>query len=41
MSRDIVVVHTSDVTAVCPVSDAERVKQLLAAVEEKQGLRYS
>ena len=39
--RDSVVVHTADVTMVCPVSDAERVKQLLAAVEEKHGLRYS
>jgi mannose-1-phosphate guanylyltransferase len=39
--RDSVVVHTADVTMVCPVSDAERVKQLLAAVEERHGLRYS
>jgi mannose-1-phosphate guanylyltransferase len=39
--RDSVVVHTADVTMVCPVSDAERVKQLLAAVEERYGLRYS
>ena len=39
--RDCVVVHTADVTMVCPVADAERVKQLLAAVEERHGLRYS
>jgi mannose-1-phosphate guanylyltransferase len=39
--RDSVVVHTADVTMVCPVSDAERVKQLLAAVEERYGPRYS
>jgi mannose-1-phosphate guanylyltransferase len=39
--RNSVVVHTADVTMVCPVSDAERVKQLLAAVEERHGLRYS
>jgi mannose-1-phosphate guanylyltransferase len=26
---------------VCPVGDAERVKQLLAAVEERYGRRYS
>jgi mannose-1-phosphate guanylyltransferase len=39
--RDSVVVHTADVTMVCPVSDAERVKQLLAAAEAKHALRYS
>jgi mannose-1-phosphate guanylyltransferase len=39
--RDSVVVHTADVTMVCPVAEAERVKQLLAAVEERHGLRYS
>jgi mannose-1-phosphate guanylyltransferase len=39
--RDSVVVHTADVTMVCPVADAERVKQLLAAVEERHGSRYS
>jgi mannose-1-phosphate guanylyltransferase len=39
--RDCVVVHTADVTMVCPVGDAERVKQLLAAVEERYGRRYS
>ncbi|MQA33261.1 mannose-1-phosphate guanylyltransferase [Modestobacter roseus] len=39
--RDSVVVHTADVTMVCPVADAERVKQLLAAVEERFGRRFS
>jgi mannose-1-phosphate guanylyltransferase len=39
--RDSVVVHTADVTLVCPVADAERVKQLLAAVEERYGSRFS
>ena len=39
--RDHVVVHTADVTMVCPVADAERVKELLAAVEERYGPRYS
>ncbi|NEM05017.1 mannose-1-phosphate guanylyltransferase [Geodermatophilus normandii] len=39
--RDSVVVATADVTMVCPVSDAERVKQLLAAVEERHGPRFS
>jgi mannose-1-phosphate guanylyltransferase len=38
--RDSVVVHTRDVTMVCPVADAERVKQLLAAVEERYGPRF-
>ncbi|MGY1835186.1 mannose-1-phosphate guanylyltransferase [Blastococcus sp. SYSU DS0510] len=39
--RDSVVVHTADVTAVCPVAEAERVKQLLTAVEERHGRRFS
>jgi mannose-1-phosphate guanylyltransferase len=39
--RDSVVVHTADVTMVCPASDAERVKQLLAAVEDRHGARFS
>ena len=38
--RDSVVVHTADVTMVCPTSEAERVKQLLAAVEERHGSRF-
>jgi mannose-1-phosphate guanylyltransferase len=39
--RDSVVVHTADVTMVCPASDAERVKELLAAVERAHGSRYT
>ncbi|TFV59592.1 mannose-1-phosphate guanylyltransferase [Geodermatophilus sp. DF01-2] len=39
--RDSVVVHTADVTMVCPVAEAERVKQLLAAVEERHGSQFS
>jgi mannose-1-phosphate guanylyltransferase len=39
--RDSVVVHTADVTMVCPVADAERVKRLLAEVEERYGSRFS
>jgi mannose-1-phosphate guanylyltransferase len=39
--RDSVVVHTADVTMVCPVADAERVKTLLAEVEQRYGPRYS
>jgi mannose-1-phosphate guanylyltransferase len=39
--RDSVIVHTSDVTMVCPVPDAEQVKALLAAVEERYGPRFS
>ena len=36
-----VVVCTRDVTMVCPVQEAERVKQLLAEVESRHGPRYS
>jgi mannose-1-phosphate guanylyltransferase len=39
--RDSVVVATEDVTMVCPVGDAERVKELLAEVERRHGRRYS
>ncbi|MGY1721900.1 mannose-1-phosphate guanylyltransferase [Blastococcus sp. SYSU DS0533] len=39
--RDSVVVHTADVTMVCPVADAERVKQLLGAVQERYGDRFA
>lgn len=39
--RDSVVVHTADVTMVCPVAESERVKQLLAAVEARTGTRFS
>jgi mannose-1-phosphate guanylyltransferase len=39
--RNSVVVCTRDVTMVCPVQEAERVKQLLAEVESRHGPRYS
>lgn len=39
--RDSVVVHTADVTMMCPVGDAERVKELLAAVTEGAGERFA
>ncbi|MFD2090370.1 mannose-1-phosphate guanylyltransferase [Blastococcus deserti] len=39
--QDSVVVHTRDVTLVCPVGQAEQVKQLLAAVERDRGPRWS
>jgi mannose-1-phosphate guanylyltransferase len=39
--RDSVVVHTADVTMVCPVGDAERVKALLGKVEKAHGTRWS
>jgi mannose-1-phosphate guanylyltransferase len=39
--RSSVVVHTADVTMVAPVADAERVKALLVAVEERHGSRFS
>jgi mannose-1-phosphate guanylyltransferase len=39
--RDSVVVRTADVTMVCPIADAERVKHLLTAVEQGHGLRWS
>jgi mannose-1-phosphate guanylyltransferase len=39
--RDSVVVHTADVTMVCPVADAERVKDLLAAVRDRTGSDYA
>jgi mannose-1-phosphate guanylyltransferase len=39
--REAVVVHTADVTMVCPIGDAERVRELLAAVQDRQGRRFS
>jgi mannose-1-phosphate guanylyltransferase len=38
--RDSIVVHTADVTMVCPVADAERVKDLLAAVSRRLSGRF-
>jgi mannose-1-phosphate guanylyltransferase len=37
---DMIVVHTRDVTMICPKRDAERVKQLVAAAAEQYGDRY-
>lgn len=39
--RDSVVVHTRDVTMVCALAEAERVKELLAAVERRFDRTYS
>lgn len=39
--RDSVVVHTADVTMVCPRGEGERIKQLLAAVETAHPRRFS
>ncbi|MGY1804715.1 mannose-1-phosphate guanylyltransferase [Blastococcus sp. SYSU D00922] len=39
--RDSVVVRTADVTMVCPVAEAERVKELLAEVVARTGSRYA
>jgi mannose-1-phosphate guanylyltransferase len=39
--HDSVVVHTADVTMVCPVRDAERVKQLLDVVQATYGTQFS
>ncbi len=39
--RDSVVVHTADVTMVCPLSEAERVKALLEAVVARLGPAWS
>jgi mannose-1-phosphate guanylyltransferase len=39
--HDNVVVHTRDVTMVCPIAESERVKELLATVEDLWGGRYS
>ncbi|MGW0229673.1 mannose-1-phosphate guanylyltransferase [Actinopolymorpha singaporensis] len=39
--RDTIVVHTPDVTMVCPKNDAERVKDLVARVRQTHGDRYA
>ncbi|GAA4988704.1 mannose-1-phosphate guanylyltransferase [Actinopolymorpha pittospori] len=39
--RDTIIVHTPDVTMVCPRSYAERVKDLAARVHQTHGGRYS
>ena len=37
---DMIIVHTPDATLVCPKSEAQRVKDLVAKVKEKYGNRY-
>jgi mannose-1-phosphate guanylyltransferase len=37
---DMIVIHTPDVTMVCPQSEAQRVKELVAKVKEKYGDKY-
>ena len=39
--RDTIIVHTRDVTMVCPKSSAERVKDLVARVHDAHGARYA
>lgn len=39
--HDMVVVHTSDVTMICPKNDSERIKQLAGVVHAKYGDKYS
>lgn len=38
--RDMIIVQTADVTMVCPISEAERVKDLVVHVREAHGERY-
>ena len=40
LSRHIIV-HTRDVTMVCPLADGERVKELVAAVQSQHGHHYT
>jgi mannose-1-phosphate guanylyltransferase len=38
--EDLVVIHTADATLVCPVSEADRLKDLHALVKERFGPKY-
>lgn len=38
--HDLIVVHTPIATLVCPAADAEKIKQLVAEVEKRQGREY-
>jgi mannose-1-phosphate guanylyltransferase len=38
---DLIIVHTPAATLVCPAKDAEKIKQLVAAVEKEQGRGYT
>ncbi len=37
---DMIIVHTKDITMVCPKTEAQRVKDLVGRVKEKYGARY-
>ena len=37
---DMVVVHTPDATMICPKSEAQRVKDIVAKVKEKYGTNH-
>jgi mannose-1-phosphate guanylyltransferase len=37
---DMIIVHTPDITMVCPKSEAQRVKELVARAKEKFGGKY-
>ncbi len=37
---DMIIVHTADVTLICPKSEAQRVKELVAKVKEQYGGQY-
>jgi mannose-1-phosphate guanylyltransferase len=39
--NDMIIIHTKDVTMVCPKDDAQRVKELVAKVREKYGNKYT
>jgi mannose-1-phosphate guanylyltransferase len=39
--NDMIIVHTKDATMVCPKSESQRVKDLLAKVTEKFGKKYA
>jgi mannose-1-phosphate guanylyltransferase len=38
--NDMIVIHTRDVTMICPKSEAQRVKELVGKVREKFGDRF-
>jgi mannose-1-phosphate guanylyltransferase len=37
---DMIIIHTKDATLVCPKSEAQRVKEMVAKVQEKFGKKY-
>jgi mannose-1-phosphate guanylyltransferase len=37
---DMVIVHTPDVTMICPQNESQRVKELVAKVREQHGEKY-